>query len=559
MKTATTPYIQEERRRFGAIPKVKAEIRPFDSDFGFGFGPGLGNFLNCSCPGAGVLLLDSGYVTSGSWTSDILQAYQGQLTAVIPSCLNLSNYNSSSIFVRSAARYEAVSSEAWVQVAWGATGQLERYFQVKVEFTDFIRAWALDDAGDADAYNAYGIDGGSDVYLSYAVDPEFPGKLEDLKLSGIIEINEADIIDCGNLIATRPAFFHDIHGETHVLTLDNRRRQWIPGHQNFLMQDGLWYGKEIHIYTGFELPTGQVDWVLQYVGRIRDIRDISNSFTGKHQAKIFSSLLIHEVLAAVIGAPAASGARQPFLAGYYKARADLVESTDPYVGTVVKTGTGSADLVVTGTPYNDVDNDFLVAAESTGEIGTATFRWSMDGGASWEKSGIVSMSSVNPFRLRDGVFIHFTAGTGTELVTWDIFSFTAYARRTKYVVAGAPFLEITNVYFNGVEIFDYTVDLDTGELTLIGNSGFVDARVVKSETSNPIDIISEILEEVGLTDKIDEISFSNARQELSDYQIGVRFEGVPAWKAIQAVCTTCLIFFWIDSNTIYVSAYTGES
>ena len=97
MKTATTPYIQEEQRRFGAVPKIKAEIRPFDFDFGLG--PGLGTFVNCSCPASGELLLNSGYVTSGSWTSEILQTYMGQLTAVIPSCLNLSNYNSSSIYL----------------------------------------------------------------------------------------------------------------------------------------------------------------------------------------------------------------------------------------------------------------------------------------------------------------------------------------------------------------------------------------------------------------------------------------------------------------------------
>lgn len=101
--------------------------------------------------------------------------------------------------------------------------------------------------------------------------------------------------------------------------------------------------------------------------------------------------------------------------------------------------------------------------------------------------------------------------------------------------------------------------IDTGEINLVGSSGFVDARVVKSETTNPIDIIQEILDEVGLTDYVDLVSFGNARQELADYQIGVRFEGVAAWKAIQVICTTCLIFFWIDANTIYVSAYTGET
>ena len=126
-----------------------------------------------------------------------------------------------------------------------------------------------------------------------------------------IQIDEADIIECGHLIASRPAYFHDIHGETHTLTLNNRDHQWQPGHVNFLIPDGIWYGREIHIYTGFE-HNGQTDWVLQYVGRIRDFRDISDSFTGKHQAKIYSNLLIHDILETVIGAPATDGTRKPF-------------------------------------------------------------------------------------------------------------------------------------------------------------------------------------------------------------------------------------------------------
>ena len=116
----------------------------------------------------------------------------------------------------------------------------------------------------------------------------------------------------------------------------------------------------------------------------------------------------------------------------------------------------------------------------------------------------------------------------------DTFSFTASAKRVKFVIPGAPFLEISNVYLNGVEIFDSSPDIATGELTVAGSSGLVDARVVKSATYNPIDIIEEILAAVGLSSYIDAVSFSNAKRDLMDYEIGVRFEAVAAWKAIQA-------------------------
>jgi hypothetical protein len=557
MKTATTNYIQEEQRRFGAVPRLKAEIRPFDFDFGLA--TGSGTFVNCSCPASGELLLDPGYYTSASWTSHVLQGYMGQCSTVIPSLNSLSHYNSSSLFVRSAARSQDVSSAAWVEMALGAKTELELYFQVKVEFSDYVRAWALDLVGDADASNAYGTDGGSDAYLSYAVDAEFPGRLEEMALAGVIELDEDDIEACGHLIAHRPAFFHDIHGEAHVLTLNNRGRQWIPGHQNFIMADGLWYGKEIRLYTGFRLPSGAEDWVLQYVGRIRDIRDISHSFTGKHQAKIFSNLLIHEVLSQVIGAPGADGTRQPFMAGYYKARADLVESVDAYCGEVTKTGTGSATLVTMGNPTNKEDLEILVEAESSGEITTARVRWSLDNGNSWEKSGLYSVTSISPLRLAEGIYIYFTTGAGTDLVAGDRFAFTAYARRTKYILAGAPFQAITNLFYNGVEVFDATTDPATGEVTMIGPSGFIDARLVKDDNMNPVDIIESILAEVGLDNYLDRVSFGNAKLALADYQVGARFENMAAWKAIQQICVTCLIFFWVDANTIYVSAYTGES
>ncbi len=110
-----------------------------------------------------------------------------------------------------------------------------------------------------------------------------------------------------------------------------------------------------------------------------------------------------------------------------------------------------------------------------------------------------------------------------------------------------------------MEIFDSNPNITTGELNLTGSSGFVDARVVKSDIYNPIDIIESILSFVGLTDNLDEVSFANARRDLMDLEIGVRFEAVAVWKAIQAICTTCLIYFWIDANKIYVSAYMGES
>lgn len=556
MQSAAVGYIQEEQRRRGAVPRLKAEIRPFDVDCGLG--PGLGTLVNCSSPAPGVLMLSPGYAGLASWTSEIVQVYAGRITAVTPTYTNAADYCTNTIWVRSSNRYEAVAEQPWVLAAWGAMCPVAAYFQIKIECSDFIRVWAVDDSGEADEYTAYATSTGRDTHDSWAVAGASPGRLEDVRLTGVITLGEEEIMACGPCVAQRPSWFQDLQGVTHTLTVDNRQGQWLPGLSNFLMGPEFWYGKELHISMGLELPNGEVGWITQYVGRIREIREIAAGGTGKHQAKIYSSQLVYDVLKQMIGGPAPDGTRRPFMAGTYRVRAELAASTPPHVGVVQKTGAGSATLVVSGVPSNSQDLDFLIEVESTGEVSAATFRWSLDGGSSWEKTGVVAATSTTPCRLRDGLLISFVPGAGEDLVAGDQFSFTAYARRSTYVIAGGPFLDMPNIYYNGVEMHDAACNNNTGEIILVGNTGVVEARVVKSETSNPVDIIREILTEVGLEEKVDEVSFSNARQALADYQIGVKFEGVPAWKAIQAVCTTCLIFFWIEADRILVEAYTGE-
>jgi len=555
VKRVATAYMQEERRQIGAKPRLKAEIGPFGVDCGLKSSQGV--FLHCSCPAAGVLQLADGYVTSGSWTSPVLQPYLGNLSSVIPSCVSLWDYGRPYLLVRTGATVAAVLAAPWEEAAWQTPVALGAYFQLKIEFRDFSRSWAVETVAEADDYTAYGVESGQDAYLSLAVDGLFPGRLTEISLSGLVSLEEEAIIDCQHIVAQRPACFHDLQGMTHTLTVDNSRRQWLPGHRNFLMADGLWYGKELRLYSGLELPNGETAWLLQYVGRIKDIREISNSFTGRQQAKIVSSPALYEALQGLIGIPGADGERRPFMAGAYRVKAELVASQPPFLGGVSKTGAGSAQLVALGEPTNTQDLDFLVEAETTGEIATATFRWSVDGGASWERTGLASVTSSTPYRLQDGVLIYFVPGAGTDLVAGDAFRFTAYARASRYVVAGGPFLAFTNIYLNGAEIFAYEAHPDSGEIILKGPTGVVEVRLEKSATSNPVDIIREILELAGVGDRLDPVTFMAARQALADYQIGVRFEGVTAWQAIRAICSMCLIFFWIEGDRYYLEAYTG--
>ncbi len=553
MKQAGTGYGQEEKRGVGARPRLQAEIGPFAMDMGLQ--PGQGSFENCHCPQVGELALADGYVTNGSWTSSSLQPYLGQLSTVIPSYVSLVGYATAYLFLRAADNPTALSQAPWLSIAWGSRIKLGRYCQLRIEFGEFTRSWAVTTAGEADAYTAYGLDEAGEMDPGCAVDGDFPGKLRELTLAGWVTLDETMITDCQPVVARRPISFHDFPKVTHTLTLDNRQRQWIPGHQNFLMADGLWYGKKLHLSTGFDLPTGEVSWVLQYVGRIKDIRDITAASTGKYQAKIFSVQVHYDALQQLIGAPEPSGRRQPYMAGPYKTRAELAASEKPHLGSITKVGQGSAQLVAMGEPTNTQDLEFLIEAETTGEITAATWRWSIDGGASWEKTGLLSTTSTTPCRLRDGVMVYFIPGAGVDLVAGDRFIFTAYTRASRYTVPGAPFVAFTNLYFNGAEISAYEMNPETGDIFLKGPTGVVEVRLVKGASSNPVDIIQDILESCGLQEAIEPRSFASARQALADYQIGVRFEGIPAWKAIQAICEACLLFCWSEADKIYVAAY----
>lgn len=89
-----------------------------------------------------------------------------------------------------------------------------------------------------------------------------------------------------------------------------------------------------------------------------------------------------------------------------------------------KEGAGSAGATVTG-PYSGTDmTDFYVEIESTGEIGSATFKWSHDGGATFVATGV--STSTSPVTLENGVKIQWTQGAGNDVVAGDNWRFKAY-------------------------------------------------------------------------------------------------------------------------------------
>jgi hypothetical protein len=97
-----------------------------------------------------------------------------------------------------------------------------------------------------------------------------------------------------------------------------------------------------------------------------------------------------------------------------------------------------------------------------------------------------------------------------------------------------------------------------GRITVIGTSAQVSARVVKDGTTHPVDMVADILAEVGLEAVIHQDSFALAKSLTPEYAIGISFENFTAAQAIREIVRRCLYDLWIDFGEIKIRAYLGE-
>lgn len=89
-----------------------------------------------------------------------------------------------------------------------------------------------------------------------------------------------------------------------------------------------------------------------------------------------------------------------------------------------KEGAGSASAVLGGTYSGTEDLDYYIEIESTGEIGVATFKWSDDGGTTFDATGVVTSTTL--INLNNGIQIRWTQGSGNDVVAGDVWRFKAY-------------------------------------------------------------------------------------------------------------------------------------
>lgn len=528
MRKATAAYQREEARLRGARPRVKAVLGPIPLDLGLA--PGSGTYEHTRYGGVpGRVDLEEGAWEYAAWTSPVREVPLREITEASATWEEQVPYMQVTVSLRSADTAGAVAQAPWQPLTAGAVMPLKPFFQLRVAFSDCT--WA----------------------------GEEPGYVAGLSLEGRVAIPESEIVNPGTLQVELARDFSQVRPGHHRLGLDNRRGQWLTDTRRLPILGLFSAEKYLEIHQGWERADGETEWLCLYRGTLQELAGASHAWRGRHLADLLSRDWAAARLQRQVGAPTPEGKRRPFLRGAYLARAELVASVPGEVGQTTKKGNGSATLRVLGTFRGLADKNFLLEAETAGEVGVATFRWSVNQGQSWREKQVPAAGADDPVELEDGLAVYWESGNGPDFQAGDRFSFTATAPRYHYRLWGGPFVAVTAVYINGEETWeDLSVDAATGEIIVVGRTGLVEARVVKDATSHPVDIIEDILTEVGLGSCIHRDSFQLAKSMTPEYAIGVCFENVPAAQALREILRRTLYDLWIDFGEIKIRPYLGE-
>jgi len=293
---------------------------------------------------------------------------------------------------------------------------------------------------------------------------------------------------------------------------------------------------------------------------VQRLAGMAHGWRQPHRVRLESRDSLAAGLARKIGVPADTGERRPFMRGAYLARGEMIRVVEAATGEITRTGSSSATVKLLGAYRGDYLQNYLLEAEISGEVGSATFRWSHNQGQSWEKTNLVTAGAEGPLDLEQGLSVYWDPGLGPDLVAGDRWTFTASPPIYHYQVFGAPFEAITAVYLSGEEDDDrVTTDAGTGLIQVSGRNASVSARVVKDHTTHPVDMVADILAEVGLESAINQDSFALAKSLTPEYALGISFENLTAAQAIREIVRRCLYDLWIDFGEIKIRAYLGEA
>lgn len=110
------------------------------------------------------------------------------------------------------------------------------------------------------------------------------------------------------------------------------------------------------------------------------------------------------------------------------------------IGAVAFTGTGTDDMIVSSPEaFYDGHLDVTVLVEIEAAGTPDTFRYSLDGGATWERSGIPISGASTPILLQDGLYVEFGTTTGHTLGDqWEFDASADYTTLAEVVDISGP-------------------------------------------------------------------------------------------------------------------------
>ncbi len=142
----------------------------------------------------------------------------------------------------------------------------------------------------------------------------------------------------------------------------------------------------------------------------------------------------------------------------------IVAKAYTIIGSTTFTGTGLNDATFGGTYTGDTNKTYRVEIDATGS--PDTFKWSDDGGSTWQATGVAITGSAQT--LNDGVTITFTNTTGHTLGDYWESSVTAYSGSLQQWqnAAGIALFDFDG---NGGVVFRKDTDAGTSTLLTLKN------------------------------------------------------------------------------------------
>jgi len=150
--------------------------------------------------------------------------------------------------------------------------------------------------------------------------------------------------------------------------------------------------------------------------------------------------------------------------------------------------TGSGTIEVAGDFSNATDLDYKIEITTGGDVGTAVFRWSDDGGSTWDGSSITTPESRIPYTLNNGLRIWFNP---TDFNANDYTTFTGIGTNNQ---KNTLLVDTTN---NDVTLVDIVTVSTAGDIITSGDVIIGDDLTVSGIVTSNLDVVGTVSGLVG--------------------------------------------------------------